>query len=189
MMSPVRPAIAFQASDRNPARYSIGHSAPYSVADGSPECHCSTELIPSYPFSKLPIQTPSPVYSPVHGVQYTRVTGLVRITSVDKLNYEGCGAGHLTSCTTLFTFPRPQTHIPKGGHSHSLCYNEERRGRTQYVNTLQGVVRCESIAWTHFAKRRKGGTGDHAFTHNKKDTTWGAVSFGHASSCSRRESR
>ena len=50
VMSPVRPVIASQASGRNPARYSIGHSAPYSVADGSPECHCSTELIPSYPF-------------------------------------------------------------------------------------------------------------------------------------------
>ena len=88
MMSPVRPVIAFQVFGRNPARYSIGHSAPYSVADGSPECHCSTELIPSYPFSKLPIQTPSPVYSPVHGVQYAGVTGLISITSVGKINYE-----------------------------------------------------------------------------------------------------
>ena len=114
-MSPVRPVIASQASGRNPARYSIGHSAPYSVADGSPECHCSTELIPSYPFSKLPIQTPSPVYSPVHGVQYTRVTGLVSITSVDKLKYEGCGAGHLTSCTTFAYF----------SHDHKLTSPKE----------------------------------------------------------------
>ena len=55
VMSPVRPVIASQAFDRNPARYSIGHSAPYSVvADGSPEFHCSTvELIPSL-YPKLP---------------------------------------------------------------------------------------------------------------------------------------
>ena len=130
MMSPVRPAIAFQASGRNPARYSIGHSAPYSVADGSPECHCSTELIPSYPFSKLPIQTPSPVYSPVHGVQYTRVAGFVSIPSVDKINYEGCGAGHLTSCTTFAYF----------SHDHKLTSPKE--------DTV-----------THFVKMRKGGAG------------------------------
>ena len=127
--------VAFQASGRNPARYSIGHSAPYSVADGSPECHCSTELIPSYPFSKLPIQTPSPVYSPVHGVQYAGVTGLISITSVGKINYEGCGAGHLTSCTTLFTFPRPHTHIPKGGHT---CWNKEKEGQVTTLFTLEG---------------------------------------------------
>ena len=109
VMSPVRPVIASQASGRNPARYSIGHSAPYSVADGSPECHCSTELIPSYPFSKLPIQTPSPVYSPVHGVQYTIVAGFVSVTSVDKINCEGCGAGHLTSCPTFAYFSHDHT--------------------------------------------------------------------------------
>ena len=132
-MSPVRPVIASQASGRNPARYSIGHSAPYSVADGSPECHCSTELIPSYPFSKLPIQTPSPVYSPVHGVQYTRVTGLVSITSVDKLKYEGCGAGHLTSCTTFVSFhTTTHSHPQRRTQSHTLL----KGGKEGQVTTL-----------------------------------------------------
>ena len=95
----------------------------------------SPERSDIFPFSKLPIQTPSPVYSPVHGVQYAGVTGLISITSVGKINYEGCGAGHLTSCTTLFTFPRPHTHIPRGGHT---CWNKEKKGQVTTLFTLEG---------------------------------------------------
>ena len=75
------------------------------------------------------------MYSPVHGVQYTRVTGLVSITSVDKLKYEGCGAGHLTSCTTFAYF----------SHDHKLTSPKEdtlvRLRKEGQVTTLLHTTR------------------------------------------------